>query len=697
MVCGAVWVSCFRSGLFLRMRDFNIKNNMIIKDSGRGADGRPALEAASLVEILMAVSLMAITAVGVFQIMAFTETQLIQSRNALESRKGEEQLLSYVYDDFLESSLADTLTPALYDDDAVAVEDLRVVTVFGQQSRYQAGLTVPKCRTVATTNETVGTVSFPANCVVTPEGGGTTQTIAQNINAVIAAGATVVFGVENGGGRCTASTPIASTQLVAGATSILTVDDPECLNSPLPSDVPAGSEIIFPRFVVYSEVDPGSFHASLIESAVADVPGFALTGPPSISVRSAVNTNIDQFILTANTDNETGSVTFESNLDGTRLSIVNPNGATVTGDNSSTVTISGTLRQLRRAIRNLFYLSADGYFGSDNLTVSARSGPASRELVVPVDVLPNCGGQTLGTATRFDVGSIDGMGVFNEDNATFFTSVSVWDNSSPTHFYGYCDPWGDYRYDYASQTKPSNPNCGMVGDETYQDYSSRLMTYDNGSAWNVSRAINMMLYEDSDAMGADRFAIVVVLDAYTGLCATGSASTSLADSRANGRAMTNSNFKALGLSDAIWPNSSIPDDSDRRCRVTFQLSNIEPGRNLDNTSDLFTFTDDPSEYTGVIGSDKRLLAYASWQSPIDGLVIPLRIDNTTLSPVRLQDYTYGDPIFELIWWDTLNAWNIRSLNAATNTIEFRRTPFATPPSGENLAIRLNISQSRSCS
>ena len=56
-----------------------------------------------------------------------------------------------------------------------------------------------------------------------------------------------------------------------------------------------------------------------------------------------------------------------------------------------------------------------------------------------------------------------------------------------------------------------------MGDETYQDYSSRLMTYDNGSAWNVSRSINMMLYEDSDAMGDNRFAIVVVLDAYPGI------------------------------------------------------------------------------------------------------------------------------------------------------------------------------------
>ena len=671
---------------------------------GGGGKSRPALEAASLVEILMAVSLMAITAIGVFQVLAFTETQLIQSRNELESRKGEEQLLSYVYDDFLETSLADTLTPALYDNDSVALEDLRVVTVFGQQSRYQAGLTTPKCRTTAVTNETVGTVSFPANCVVTPEGGGTTQTLAQNINAAIATGATVVFGVENAGGRCTASTPIASTQLVAGATSILTVDDPECLNSPLPSDVPVGSEIIFPRFVVYSEVDPAGFHASLIESAAADVPGFALTGPPSITVRSAVSTNIDEFILTANTDNESGSVTFSSNLAGTRLSIVNPNGASVAGDNTSSVTISGTLRQLRRAIRNLFYLSADGYFGDDNLTVSARSGPATRDLVVPVNVLPNCGDQTLGTATRFDVGSIDGMGNFNEDNATFFTSVSVWDNSSPTHFYGFCKP-GQYHYEYTSQTKQSNSSCPTVDGITYQPHSSRLMTYDNGTAWNIGRAINIMLYEDSDDFTDNRFTLMVVLDGYVGTCADGTEPTGLdgpTGSRATGNALSNQAFKDLNLDDSLWPQSIIPVSTawyraQRRCRLAFRLSNIEPGRNLRDETDLSTFLDDPTEYTAIIGSDESLVGRASWQGPIDGLVIPLRIDNTTLSPVRLRDYTWGDPIFELIFWDTLNAWNIRSLNTTSNMIEFRRTPFATPPAGENLAIRLNISQSRSCS
>ena len=37
--------------------------------------------------------------------------------------------------------------------------------------------------------------------------------------------------------------------------------------------------------------------------------------------------------------------------------------------------------------------------------------------------------------------------------------------------------------------------------------------------------------------------------------------------------------------DPIWPNHTIPNNGDRRCRVVFQLSNIEPGRNLDNTTD----------------------------------------------------------------------------------------------------------------
>ena len=231
------------------------------------------------------------------------------------------------------------------------------------------------------------------------------------------------------------------------------------------------------------------------------------------------------------------------------------------------------------------------------------------------------------------------------------------------------------------------------------------MTYDNGTAWNIGRAINIMLYEDSDDFTDNRFTLMVVLDGYVGTCADGTEPTDLdgpTGSRATGNALSNQAFKDLNLDDSLWPQSIIPVSTawyraQRRCRLAFRLSNIEPGRNLRDETDLSTFLDDPTEYTAIIGSDESLVGRASWQGPIDGLVIPLRIDNTTLSPVRLRDYTWGDPIFELIFWDTLNAWNIRSLNTTSNMIEFRRTPFATPPAGENLAIRLNISQSRSCS
>ena len=645
----------------------------------------------------MSVSVLSVTALGVFQIMAFTETKMIKARNELTVRQGEEIALTYIYDDFLDAALVDTTSIQTYDNATISPEELRIVTVFGQQARTSSGSTAAKCQTTALTNETIGTVSFAADCVVTPETAADNKTIAENINAVISTGASVVFAVENSGARCTASTPIDSSRVGYGSTAILQVDDPECLNSPLPSDVPTGSEILFPRFVVYSPENPITYNASLVENVTSQAPGFSLTGPPNIEVRSAINTNISDFILTATAATETGVINIQSNLSGTELTIGDADGATVTNPNSDNITISGTLSQLRRALRNLFYLSADGYFGADNLTVSARSGVAQRQLTVPVNVLPNCGGQTLGTATRFDIGTVDSGGNFDDENATFITSVSVYDASSPTHFFGYCRP-NQYRYDYVTQARETHSNnCTASGGITYQLYSSRLMTYDNGTAWNRNRAINIMLYEDSDSTIDDRFALVVVLDAYEGICADGVAPTTLADSRASGRAMTNASFKDLNIDNSIWPNNTISSNDDRRCRVVFQLSNIEPGRNLDNTSDLYTFTDDPNEYTGIIGNDEQLRARASWQSPIDGVVVPLRIDGSSFSPVRLRDYTFGDPIFELIWWDTLDSWNVRALNTSTNSLEFIRYPFEAAPAGSNQAIRLNISQSRACS
>ena len=183
--------------------------------------------------------------------------------------------------------------------------------------------------------------------------------------------------------------------------------------------------------------------------------------------------------------------------------------------------------------------------------MTARSGPITRELVVPVEVLPNCGTQTLGTATRFDLSTVDSMGNFDEDNATFFTSVSIWDNSTPQHFYGWCSSYHDYRYDYATQSRISNATCPTIGGITYQHASSRLMTYDNGTAWNVGRSINTFC-EDADAMGDDRF-VIIGTDAVPRSC---SPEPPQRDLSVNGRAMTNATSRG-SLPDAIWPNSGF--------------------------------------------------------------------------------------------------------------------------------------------
>ena len=75
--------------------------------SCRRASGRvrPGI---SLVEMLMSVSVLSVTALGVFQIMAFTETKMIKARNELTVRQGEEIALTYIYDDFLDAALVDT-------------------------------------------------------------------------------------------------------------------------------------------------------------------------------------------------------------------------------------------------------------------------------------------------------------------------------------------------------------------------------------------------------------------------------------------------------------------------------------------------------------------------------------------------------------------------------------------------------------
>ena len=71
----------------------------------------------------MSVSVLSVTALGVFQIMAFTETKMIKARNELTVRQGEEIALTYIYDDFLDAALVDRRQPARDADGEPGVEE----------------------------------------------------------------------------------------------------------------------------------------------------------------------------------------------------------------------------------------------------------------------------------------------------------------------------------------------------------------------------------------------------------------------------------------------------------------------------------------------------------------------------------------------------------------------------------------------
>ena len=663
----------------------------------------------STVELLVAMTVLATAAVGVFGVLTSTETELLSSRNDFNTQQSEEALGAYLYEEFItydETDPTSGLTISKFEQSYFRAEfqntELRYRSLLGYQTRFADEAISAKCRLAAATNEVIGTVSFASDCVTVPEGAADNDTIAEVMNELLLADIPISFGVENVGALCTVSQPMDSALTTAGQIAVMTVDDPSCLDNSDPNQPAVNSELILPRFVVYSASDPNRYNTSLIERPVGKTVGIALTGPESMTAGSGVPEPETGFVLSSLSDDDMGVLTFTASLIDTQLSISDDEGTTVIGNDTNSVTLSGSFGDLKKAIGNFFYTSPDGYFGQDTINAVVRSGSLRSSINVDVEVAPNCGDQLLGTATRLDLGYMDytaGVPFFDETTASFITTVSVYDDSAPTYFYGYCRP-DEHRYDYVTQDyEDSGDMCDPTSDHggvTYQKYSSRLMTYDNGSAWNINSAINVFLYEESDNMTVDRYSLFLILDGYPGICASGTAPTTLEGSRSSGNAMKNSDFKDLNLDDDIWPNSDIPDNSDRRCRLAFRLSNIEPGRDLDELSDLHTFTDDPDEYTGVIGTDGRLSAQASWQVPIDGVIVPLRVNNTSTSPVELRNYTFGNPIFELVFWDTLNAWNIRALDPDTNTISFRRIPFAPGNDGQVQAIRLNINQSRRC-
>lgn len=513
--------------------------------------------------------------------------------------------------------------------------------------------------------------------------------IVQQMNSLIAKGVVITTGLEEGVGRCSISREITVDSTTGIAT--VAVDDPQCLawGSDVTRGVPAGKQVLLPRFVAYDTANPERFHTSLIEPPDIATAGIGLEMPdrhrmdgggvPNAAaiVDALANDPVTDVFLELSTANSLSRLTV-----GAAPSTVN-----VSGGGSAKLSLSGPLSAVRQALQTLEYRSPDRFFGVDTLNGKMRSGSLVRADSTELDVRANCGGQTCGTALRFDLGEFDpSTGQFTLRE--YVTSVSVCGNELPSTYYGYCGT--KFKFDRADGQENTYP----VGQNNYhlsQCVKARDLTY--GDPNNASKSSWPYVLYSPKARGfqvPDRVTVYLYEQMTTPLSAS---------QEATFKSLTENRYTLFFQFDTFDTTGGS---------VNFQLNNIETGRNLRDRTDPFTFVDDTSEYSpGTIGSDGTLTANASWRRPNDGVVIPLRLSAAALDPVsgfyELRNYSQdpdGDgnvnPNLRMLGWSGLDGWSIRATNRSNDSVIWEKIDFNQGRPDQKTDIQLVISHAQRC-
>ena len=396
----------------------------------------------SLVELLVSVTLLAMVSIAAIQLLDMTETTLLGEQSNMSAQRKSEAVAAFVYKDFIDGTLSESSTPRSYTNPAMQEDlqqgsSLEIATLFGNQPRYD-GVNA-RCALTSDASLQTGTFAFRPDCL-TIEG----IPIAKKMNDLMAKGVVLTTGLEDGVGRCSISEAIVYNLGEGRAT--VKVDDPACLKwgADPTKGVPAGRQVLFPRFVAYDAERPGMFHTSLIEPPDAATPGIGLEMPDTQIVQGGGVRNAAQFVEALSNNPATmATLRLSTKLPQSRLQVVGaPAGVTISGFDASSVTLTGNVGGIRQALQTLVYFSPAGFFGTDRLSGILQSESIVRKDSTELDVRANCGGQAVGTALRFDLGRYDPVsGAFTPTE--FITSVSYPGTELPVAFYGYCGPTTD--------------------------------------------------------------------------------------------------------------------------------------------------------------------------------------------------------------------------------------------------------------
>jgi len=124
-------------------------------------------EGLSLVELMMAMTLLALISMASLKIMQLSESSFSEGRTQLSIQQKNQAITAFINDDFKNQLLAEQTTAATYENMAMPADlrgdhILNLATIFGNGSRF--AFAVPKCVLVDQAEPTLGYFTFAADC-----------------------------------------------------------------------------------------------------------------------------------------------------------------------------------------------------------------------------------------------------------------------------------------------------------------------------------------------------------------------------------------------------------------------------------------------------------------------------------------------------------------------------------------------------
>ena len=645
----------------------------------------------SIIEVLIALTLVTIAAVGTFQLVSTIDKNFINARSDLNEISEEAALGSIAYDAFIEDNLSANSNFTSTDIAELSDVELVVSELMGSSSRVSGNLA--SCRLANPADLPNAQIAFNSDCVMTSDN----QTIAQALNNITQQGNAVTFTLDGSGGLCSVSEQIDNSSV--GQIASLTVDDGACLSGVGGIAAPIESEIFFPRYFVSSANQASPYSTSYFDDPTEPITNLAIIAPQTVQVDAVAAHEFNDVGITSLRADQSTTVTISTTAPAGTLAIGNSFGGSVSDNATATITLNGTIDQVHKMMETLTYTPPAGFFGVDPLNIIAVTNQMLANRTVELVVGANCGGMSDVTAVRLDVGNWDNVtSTFNVSR--FVTALSRLEPSKPTFYYGYCNTGANRVYDQASGVASTSSISSCPGGFT--DWTGKLTDYDDNS-------VTVFLYEEtgSSSYTQDRFSFFVLFEGKTPQthCENDPPNPPnvtlqgrLAAARSTGMGVMHSDAVALGQLDRGpgFVGKSY-------CHVEFQMDNLEANRLLDNSSDPYVLLDDVADHSSQIDSFGRFRSQVVMLPTADGAIIPLRLPDQSFSATNLpelSDYIQdpdGDgnsnPMMRLIYWDSIQDWRIFAAEDDGSSASFREFSVTE---GTTDAIQVRITSAQRC-